>query len=89
MDANMVIKHLEKFLLWGSVALLVFFSVSVFKFHKVRGPFAKEAYYRLGLYDRPLLYLDPEPYVPSPDTGEQTGKSEESDEISDSTAGDE
>ncbi len=65
MNPDKVIHSLEKFFFWGSVALLVAFLFTVHVLHRARAPFAKEEYYRLGLYDKPILYPTPAPYVPT------------------------
>lgn len=64
MNPDKVIQNLEKFFFWGSVVMLVMFLFTVHILKEPRAPLAKEEYYRLGLYDEPILYPTPPPYVP-------------------------
>jgi len=67
-DTDKIVRFVEKFFFWGSVVLFLFFLVVVHKFNVARGPLAKYEYYRLGLYDKPIEYPTPVPYVPPPAT---------------------
>jgi len=87
MDANRIVRFAEKFFFWGSVVLFLFFLVAVHKFHWARGPLAKYEYYRLGLYDKPIEYPTPIPYVPPerPKSAAVEAETEESPEVQDAT----